>query len=172
MKILSVHLQQFRNHSESLASFGSGINALLGRNGHGKTNIVEALSFLSLTKSFYPAPEKIVLQIGQSWFEVAGEIVGDSGSSHTVVVRYDAESGEKQFAINNVRPESLSSVIGRFPVVLLSPEKSGITFGGPAERRRFLDLVLSQINREYLTSLLEYRRVLTQRRPRGRGPRR
>lgn len=163
MRVTSAHLQHFRNHSQSIAEFGPGVNALLGKNGQGKTNIIEALSFLSLTKSFYAATENTVLQIGKPRFEVAGEFIGDSGSGHKVVVQYDRDSGEKGFTVNNVKPESLSSVIGRFPVVLLSPEKSAITFGGPSERRRFLDLVLSQMNREYLISVLEYRRVLRQR---------
>lgn len=163
MKVSSVHLQHFRNHGNSKANFLPGINALLGKNGQGKTNIIEALSFLSLTKSFYAAGDQVVLQIGERSFEVTGEFTADTGSAHHVTVRYEADPGEKIFAVNNVRPESLSSVIGSFPLVLLSPEKSAITFGGPSERRRFLDLVLSQMSREYLTSVLEYRRVLRQR---------
>jgi DNA replication and repair protein RecF len=76
---------------------------------------------------------------------------------------YHRTPHEKVFTINAAAPETLSSVIGRFPVVVLSPENSTITSGGPAERRKFLDLILSQVSHAYFEDLMEYRRVLKQR---------
>jgi DNA replication and repair protein RecF len=78
-------------------------------------------------------------------------------------VSYDQEAGDKNFLINKAPVERFSEVVGQFPVVVLSPESGGITSGGPADRRRFLDFVIAQASKVYLEDLLEYRRVLRQR---------
>ncbi|MBI5471829.1 MAG: DNA replication/repair protein RecF [Ignavibacteriae bacterium] len=162
MNVVRIHLENFRNHENTTIDFGEGINVLLGNNGQGKTNVLEAVSYLSLTKSFYAASDGTVLQIGKNTFEVEGTIQTDANIQHTVRAAYNRE-GEKQFTVNGNKPDTLASVIGRFPIVVLSPENNAITFGGPAERRRFADLLLSQISRSYLEDSIEYRRVLRQR---------
>lgn len=163
MLIAEVRLRNFRNHADTLLDFGRGINVLWGRNGQGKTNILEAISYLSLTKSFYASSDATAVRFGTNAFEVEGEIVSDSGVRYTVQVTYGLEPGEKAFTVNSARPESLASVIGAFPVVILSPENNAITFGGPAARRRFMDLTLSQVSRVYLDEVLEYRKILRHR---------
>lgn len=163
MNVRSLSVGNFRNHKQSRLDFGSGINALLGMNGQGKTNILEAISYLSLTKSFYAAGDATVLRIGDESFEIEGSVVTDAGGENRVAVTYTRGTGTKEFRINNVRPGNLASVIGRFPIVILSPENSNVTFGGPGDRRRFVDLILCQLSRTYLADLLEYRRVLKQR---------
>ena len=163
MRIAEVRLRNFRNHADTLLEFGGGINVLSGKNGQGKTNILEAISYLSLTKSFYASSDETAVRFGTDSFEVEGVIIAGSGLRYTVQVSYGLRGGEKAFAINSTRPESLASVIGTFPVVILSPENNAITFGGPAARRRFVDLTLSQISRVYLEDILEYRRILRQR---------
>jgi len=163
MLIAEVRLRNFRNHADTLLDFGQGINVLLGRNGQGKTNILEAISYLSLTKSFYASSDATAVRFGTDAFTVEGEIVAGSGVRYTVQVAYGVSGGEKVFTVNNTRPESLASVIGTFPVVILSPENNAITFGGPSARRRFMDLTLSQVSRVYLDDVLEYRRILRQR---------
>jgi DNA replication and repair protein RecF len=78
-------------------------------------------------------------------------------------VVYGRTAGEKEFTVNGLRPERLAAVIGRFPLVILSPDHGAITSGGPSERRKFLDITLAQVSPAYLEDLLEYRRVLRQR---------
>jgi len=163
MIVAWIRLRNFRNHDESSLEFGDGVNVLLGDNGEGKTNVLEAISYLSLTKSFYASADETVLQFGKGSFDIEGSVVTASGIAHRVRVAYSRENGEKAYEVDGARPERLSAVIGRFPIVILSPENSTITSGGPAERRKFVDLVLSQISRAYFESLLEYRRVVRQR---------
>ena len=163
MKIRELHVKKFRNHTHTDAVFGGGINAVLGENGEGKTNLLEAISYLCLTKSFFGSADGIVLQIGEQGFEVSGDLETDSGLQYHVSVSYDHEAGHKNFLINKAPVEKFSEVIGRFPVVVLSPESGAITSGGPADRRRFLDFVIAQASKVYLEDLLEYRRVLRQR---------
>ena len=163
MNLSSVRLRSFRNHGDSQLDFGAGVNVLVGDNGQGKTNILEAISYLSLTKSFYAAGDDTVLQIGRDRFEVEGVIRTASGSDHVVRCIYTQSAHEKIFTVNAATPERFGSVIGRFPIVILSPEHGAITSGGPAERRKFLDLTLSQVSRTYFDDLMEYRRALKQR---------
>jgi DNA replication and repair protein RecF len=163
MIVATVRLRNFRNHAETELRFGDGINVLVGDNGQGKTNIVEAVSYLSLTKSFFGATDATVLRIGCEDFDVWGTIMDGRGIGHTVRVGYGKASGEKEYVLDGSHPERLSSVIGEFPVVILSPEHGAVTSGGPGERRKFIDLLLSQTSRSYLEELLEYRRVLKHR---------
>ena len=163
MNVRRVHLEWFRNHTDSDLELGGKVNVLHGKNGQGKTNVLEALSCLCLTKSFYAANDSTLVQFGREGFRVEGWFAGDAGMEQRVCLTYARSSGEKVYTINGIREEKLSSVIGLFPVVILAPESSAITFGGPSDRRRFMDLLLSQLSRAYFDDLLEYRQVLRQR---------
>jgi DNA replication and repair protein RecF len=177
MILSGIRLSNFRNHAVTEISFGSGLNALFGENGQGKTSVLEAVSYLSLTKSFYAASDADCVRIGTDRLELEGTMVAESGVAHTIRVAYALAPPEKIFSVDAAPPESLASVIGRFPAVVLSPENSAITFGGPADRRRFVDLTLAQVSGAYLRDLMEYRRILRQRnriladaRSRGHAP--
>lgn len=163
MKVRYVRLQNFRNHSESVLEPGSGVNVLLGKNGQGKTNMLEAISCLGLTKSFYAANDATLVQLGHNAFLVEGVLVGDAGIEQHVDLSYTKDQAAKTYAVDGERFERLASAIGLFPLVILSPENSAITFGGPANRRKFIDMVLCQLSRSYFEDLLEYRHVLRQR---------
>ena len=163
MKLAQISIKNFRNHRETRLEFGDAVNVLSGGNGEGKTNVLEAICYFALAKSFYSAGDPTTLKIGEEAFELDGRIHSGSGGEHRITIRYSAKTGEKSIAINRVPLERLHSLIGRFPVVLLSPESERIISGPPGERRKFLDLVLSQQSRTYFEDLLEYRRVLKQR---------
>jgi DNA replication and repair protein RecF len=163
MHLARLTLKNFRNHLDTSFDFGEGINVLLGDNGQGKTNVIEAISYLCLTKSFYAASDALVLHFGKEMFEVESDIVAENGHHRHVRVAYAAETNEKVFAVNKQRMEPFSSVIGTFPVVICSPEHTPITTGSPAERRKFVDLVISQSSAVYFHDLVEYRRVLRHR---------
>jgi DNA replication and repair protein RecF len=163
MIVQRLQLQRFRNHASTEVALGSHVNGLVGNNGQGKTNILEALSYLSLTKSFFGTTDRTVLQHGAASFELIGQVQDAGGKTHTVQIVYDRETNQKMVSVNGVRAESMASVIGLFPVVVLAPEHGKITAGSPGERRKFIDMVLSQLSRSYLEDMLEYRRVLKQR---------
>jgi DNA replication and repair protein RecF len=163
MILSGIRLSNFRNHAATEIAFGPGLNALFGDNGQGKTSLLEAVSYLSLTKSFYAASDSDAVRIGADGFELEGTMVSATGVTHRIRVAYVATPPGKTFTVDALPPESLASVIGRFPAVVLSPENSAITFGGPAERRKFVDLTLAQVSGAYLRDLMEYRRILRQR---------
>jgi len=163
MILSRIRLRNFRNHAATTVEFGDGINAFLGDNGQGKTNILEAVSYLSLTKSFYASGDAEVIGIGGETFDLEGSLVSDAGVQHQVRVACARMPQEKKILVNGTHPSRLAAVIGRFPVVVLSPENGPITFGGPGERRKFMDMTLSQISGAYLEDILEYRKALRQR---------
>ena len=163
MILSRIRLGNFRNHSTTAIEFGEGINAFLGENGQGKTNILEAVSYLSLTKSFYASGDAEAIEIGAAGFEVEGVFISDAGVQHQVRVTCSRLPQAKRFVVNGAPPARLADVIGRFPIVVLSPENGPITFGGPGERRKYMDLALSQVSGAYLEDILEYRKALRQR---------
>jgi DNA replication and repair protein RecF len=163
LKLQRIVLDNFRNHSSTLINCSPGINIFFGNNGEGKTNILEGISYFCLARSFYAANDSIVMKIGAPGFTATGKILSDSGVKYEIQIEYDRELNQKTVTVNKARVEKASSLIGWFPVVILSPEQSTITFGSPADRRRFIDFVVSQSSRTYLGSLIDYRRILKQR---------
>ena len=163
MRLVRLEVNQFRNHRHSAVECSLNSNVFLGNNGEGKTNVLEAISFLCLTKSFYAASDVTALQLGSEWFRVEGDMQSDEGVRYALRLTYDGVTGTKKMFINNASVERLSSVVGEFPIVVLSPENSSITFGSPGDRRKFIDLVISQSSKSYFEDLLEYRKILRQR---------
>ena len=163
MHLTTLRLRRFRNHSDSWFDFGDGTNILLGDNGHGKTNVIEAISYLCLTKSFFATNDSLAVQFESPLFEIEGTFVSDSAAKYNTRVAYDARQEEKLCTINRNPVEPFSSIVGKFPVVICAPEHAPITSEGPFERRKFVDFVLSQSYPAYFQHLLEYRKVLKQR---------
>jgi DNA replication and repair protein RecF len=163
MRLTELRLRNFRNHRDSSFEFDDGTNVILGDNGQGKTNVIEGIAYLGFTKSFYATHDSCAVQIGQQLFEVNGVFVKDSQREYAVRLAYSQEKKEKLYSVNKGVVEQLTSVIGQFPIVICSPEHAPITTEGPSERRKFIDLILSQSNATYLQNLIDYRKVLRQR---------
>jgi DNA replication and repair protein RecF len=163
LNLQRIVLENFRNHSSTLIDCSPGINLFLGNNGEGKTNILEGISYFCLAKSFFSASDSIVIKIGEPGFTATGNILSDSGIEYEIQVSYDREFSQKTVTVNREKIDKASSLIGWFPVVILSPDQSTITLGSPLDRRRFIDFVISQSSRIYLENLIEYRRILKQR---------
>lgn len=163
MRIRDLKVENFRNHDRAVFAWSPRGNLIVGPNGAGKTSLLEAISFLALTKSFSANNDSEVLSLGKEYFEVEGTFETDDGVLSVVHVGYDARKSEKVVLINGGRVDRLSSVIGKYPVVILSPEQGSIPRGTPAERRRFVDMVISQASVSYCADLVEYRKVVRQR---------
>lgn len=163
MRIDTLRMVNVRNHADSSARFLPGLNVLVGANGQGKTSVLEAVSVLCLTKSFTAVTDATLLRRGEEQFAVEGRLTGDGGTGWTVRAAYGGSPRVKGVTVNGAPAETLASVIGRFPAVVLAPEFGAITAGAPADRRRFLDMLLAQVSGAYLQDVLDYRRVLRQR---------
>lgn len=163
MKLKSIELKNFRNHVSTSIQCSTGINIFLGNNGEGKTNILEGISYSCLTKSFFAESDLLVLKFGEKVFTAEGIIVSDGGIEYEVCVEFDSTLNQKTIMVNHSKIEKASLLVGQFPLVILSPDQSAITHGTPAERRKFIDFIISQTSRKYLEGLIEYRKILRQR---------
>jgi DNA replication and repair protein RecF len=163
LKLQRLVLESFRNHEQTVVDCSLGVNLFLGDNGGGKTNILEGISYLCLSKSFYAVNDTVVMNINGNGFTATGTFLSDSNIFFEVRVMFDKLKNQKLITVNKTKVDKASSLVGRFPVVILSPEQSSITIGAPSDRRRFVDFVLSQSSRAYLESLIDYRRILKQR---------
>ncbi len=138
------------------------MNIFYGRNGAGKTNLLEAIHYAALTKSFLNAADSECLKFGATHFEIDAVWQNDRGVEASVRVYFSNEEGKTVF-VNRSPLESFSRIVGEFPCVSLSPFDIALVQGAPQERRRFLDSSIAQTNKAYLEDLLAYRRLLSQR---------
>ena len=162
MILRSIRLFSFRAHADTSVTIAPKVNLLHGPNGAGKTNILEAIHYLCLSKSFIASNDNYVLRKQCPYFEVEGHFEGEQRPELRVRLVYVPSEGKRIF-INGAPLERLSQIVGLLPVVVFSPEAQALTAGGPEERRRFLDNIMSQARPVYLDDLLKYRRTLRQR---------
>jgi len=161
MVLSSISLVNIRKHIETKIDFAKRLNYIVGENGVGKTTILEAIYYLCTTKSCLTSSDSEAVKIGEDGFIIKGDLSGRTAKN--VKVSYSAVENKKSYTMNNKQVNRFSEVIGKFPLVLLSPGDHSITQGYPAERRKFVDSVISQSNKTYLDLLIEYNRTLRQR---------
>lgn len=154
----SLELANFRSYEQAKFDLGEGITLVAGPNASGKTNLLESLFTLAVTKSFR-ANDQELIHHGQNHFRVVAETAG-----HTFAIGYSTEDGRriKQITHDGVK-KSLTSHIGNLQLVLFEPNDLGLISGPPEARRRYLDYILCQTDRNYLLALQRYRRILKQR---------
>ena len=162
MVLKKLNLVNFRNYVDEEIVFNRGINILFGQNGQGKTNILESLYYLGLTKSFRTNNDQNLILNNAPFFRIEGEFSTDVKRKVVVSLALSLSEG-KRLKVNQQKIPKFSDYIGTVPLVLLAPSDLEISQGGPHRRRQFLDIMLSQSSPLYLHHLLEYRRALRQR---------
>ncbi len=154
-------LKAFRNYTDADLELGPGLNLVIGPNGHGKTNLVEAVYFLCLGRSFRERIDRRLIMFGAPQARLCGDVEW-AGRGHKVEVAW-RRSGSKKAWLDGAKLGRISELVGKTPVVSLTPEDGSLVHGDPGARRRFLDIVLAQTDRSYLSALKRYRRALLQR---------
>ncbi len=162
MRVRRLFFRNVRNHSTTNLEAAGGVNIITGLNGQGKTSILEAISLCTMTRSFVGTQDAYLLRRGARTFEARVEGISDYGVPRRFEVRYEPGLG-KMISVDSSPAANAAQVIGAAPTVILAPDMKAITNGAPAERRRFLDIVISQAKRRYLEDLIQYRRILKQR---------
>lgn len=162
MRLKSISIENFRNHRHLEFEPGQRITNIYGCNGSGKTTILEAIHYCSLTRGFIGNSDRDCLMFGEEMFTIRSSFENDLGSETRVVVAY-AMQKEKRILVNDQELQTFSRHIGFIPCVTFTPRELVIITGGPAERRRFMDTAICQYDRKYLSDLMQYRRVLQQR---------
>jgi DNA replication and repair protein RecF len=161
MYLKSLSLLQFKNYKEASLEFIPKINCFTGDNGTGKTNLLDAIYYLSFCKSFSNPADSQNILIDNDFFVIQGQYkVNGSGDE----VYCGVKKGQKKiFKRNKKEYDRLSDHIGNYPLVLIYPGDVQLIHGGSDERRKFLDGVISQNNKEYLHHLLDYNKAVLQR---------
>jgi DNA replication and repair protein RecF len=161
MFLRQLELLHFKNYPEAVFQFSEGINCITGPNGSGKTNVLDAIHYLSLCKSYFTATDTQNLMRGESMMMIKG--VFEKGGNSDEVICHFKTGQKKQMRLNGKEYSRLADHIGLFPVVMIAPTDHELITGGSDERRRFIDRILSQVNRQYLEQLNQYLRTLEQR---------
>ena len=161
MFIESIELKNYRNYGELHMDFDPGTNVLYGDNAQGKTNILEAVYVCATTKSHRGSKDREIIEFGEDESHIKMQLRKDD-----VPYRIDMhlkKNKTKGVAVNGIPIRRASELFGIVNVVFFSPEDLNLIKNGPADRRRFIDLELCQLNRLYVHSLVQYNRVVIQR---------
>lgn len=161
MKLKSLKLNNFRNYEYLDINFDKDINILYGDNAQGKTNILESIYFATTTKSHKGSKEKELIKFDCDNAHI--ELIVNKKEIEYCIDIHLKKNQTKGIAINKIPIKKASELFGIVNVVFFSPEDLNIIKNGPAERRRFIDLELSQLNKIYLSNLGNYNKIIIQR---------
>ncbi len=161
-----MYLQQlsvinFKNYAEAELTFSDGVNAFTGDNGAGKTNLLDAIHYLSLCKSYFNPIDSQQIKQGADFFIINGNF--NKNNKHEKIACAVKRNQKKQFKHNKKDYQRLADHIGLFPLVMISPYDTSIITEGSEERRKFIDNVLSQTDHHYLDEVIAYNKVLNSR---------
>lgn len=163
MRLSHLGVRHFRNLAALELEFPSDGVVVVGENGHGKTNLLEAIHYLVLFRSFRGAPDADLVEFEAPGFHLEAAVRHGDGGERRVAAGFDAALGRKRVTVDAAVASPLSAAIGVLRAVVLSPADRDLVAGSPAGRRRYLDVILSLTWRGYLEALRRYRRALRQR---------
>jgi len=161
LSLKHISLFQYKNYLKESFSFDKQIIGIHGNNGVGKTNLLDAIYYLSFTRSYFYKSDLQNVHQGKSGFRLEGEF--NSGGQDQKVTCILRETGRKEVSLNDEIYQRLSAHIGKFPSVIITPDDARIVTEGSDERRRYADALLCQLDSQYLQNLIEYNRLLQQR---------
>jgi DNA replication and repair protein RecF len=163
----SLALRDFRNLERLDAEFPAAGVAIIGENGQGKSNLLEAVYYLHLLRSMRGARDVDVVRFGAHGFHVSARV--DGGAHHELSAGFERAGRRKRVKLDGAEPQRLSDALGALPCVLFSPADLELVAGSPNARRRYLDILLALSSRPYLAALQRYRHALAQRNAALRG---
>jgi len=157
----TIILTQFKNYPNAQFDFKERISGICGRNGAGKTNLLDAIYYCCFTKSYFTKTDSQNVHYGSSGFRIEARFELEEQPVNIVCIL--RETGRKEFLWQGEAYTKFASHIGRLPCVIIAPDDVQIITGGSEERRRFLDALLCQLDQAYLQRLMDYNKVLQQR---------
>jgi DNA replication and repair protein RecF len=159
MKIQKLKLNNFRNYEKLDLEFSPYVNILYGQNGTGKTNIVESIYYLALTKSFRVNNDRLLIKKGAVAASVSGDVLTNVSTNYKISIK---ESGKKT-EIDGTKQEKVSDYVSNINVILFQPDDTRIITDAPSYRRKLLNIEISQLHKEYLLLLSGYDKILKHR---------
>ena len=162
MRLKRLSLLNFKNLSQTDIALSEGINCFVGDNGAGKTNVLDAIYYLSMSKSAFTMTDGQSVRHGEEFFFTEGAYSTDGGGQEQVVCSFSRRTG-KVLKRNGKEYDRVADHVGLFPVVIVSPRDTDLITDAAEERRRYLNGFISQLDRVYLNSIMRYNAVLTER---------
>lgn len=165
MYITRLLLSNFKNYENLDVTFSNNVNCLVGNNGVGKTNLLDALYYLSFCKSYLNPIDNQNIRTDADFFAIHGQYhIDEPGDDGEVSVSCTLQRGQsKKIKFNKKTCATLTEHIGRLPLVIVSPSDQNLILGGSDVRRKFIDGIISQADRGYLQNLVAYQKALEQR---------
>ena len=164
MILEQLSLINYKNVRETTLLFSPKINCLVGHNGAGKTNVLDAIYYLSFCHSVQTNQDSMIIRHGEDFFMIEGRYAASSDPADDMVISCGMKRGtKKHFRRDKKEYKRLSEHIGLIPMVLVSPNDTLLIDGGSDERRRLMDLVISQLDHAYIEALIRYNKALQQR---------
>lgn len=160
MYLEELSINNFRNYSEAKLTFSPATNILIGKNAQGKTNLLEAIYVLAMTRSHRTNNDHELLRFKTNSATIRGTLINQLGKTKLGI---DLSNKGKKARVNQLEQAKLSQYIGKMNVILFAPEDLSLVKGSPAVRRRFIDMEFGQIDANYLYNLSQYKAVLKQR---------
>ncbi|WP_027421218.1 DNA replication/repair protein RecF [Crocinitomix catalasitica] len=161
MHLESLNLINFKNYTEGNLAFSSDINVFVGDNGAGKTNLLDAIYYLSFCRSFLNPIDKQSIRLNEKFFILNGTFVK---LDKKINISCSVQEGQKKKVKRNKKEyDKISDHIGSFPSVVISPYDTNLIIEGSETRRKFIDSIIAQVDRVYLETLMRYNKVLQQR---------
>ena len=161
LSLQHISLIQFKNYSNRSFDFPARVIGICGKNGVGKTNLLDAIHYLCFTRSYFTRLDGTNVQHGNSGFRLEGDFELQGKPEKAVCIL--RETGRKEFLVNDAAYDKFSQHIGRYPCVVIAPDDAELITGDSKERRGFLDALLCQLDADYLQQLIIYKKVLEQR---------
>lgn len=158
MHLESLHLLSFKNYQEANVRFSPKINVLVGKNGSGKTNLLDSIFYLGLTKSAFSPTDLQCIRQGDSFFMVKG-LFKREDRSHDISIMVQ-QGAKKILREDSSDYQKISDHVGKYPMVLIAPDDVDLIKEGSENRRRFMDGIISQLDRVYLDNLMQYNHAL------------
>ena len=162
MQLNTLQLINFKNYSESKFEFSNRINIFVGDNGAGKTNVLDAIYYNSFCKSYFNPIDSQNIRHKEEFFSIKGIYTNGNESKDEILVALKRNE-RKRVKLNTKEYSRLADHIGLFPLVIISPSDSNMIYGGSEDRRKYIDGVISQFDKHYLDTLLNYNKVLHHR---------
>lgn len=165
MYLQRLQLNNFKNYTELDVSFSHNVNCLVGNNGVGKTNLLDALYYLSFCKSYFTAIDSQNIRQDSDFFAIQGSyVINDDTPEELTSVLCTLQRGQaKKMKYNKKSCATFAEHIGRLPLVIVTPSDQNLILGGSEVRRKFVDGIISQVDRNYLQTLLSYQKAVEQR---------
>ena len=161
MHLENISLNNFKNYESAKVHLSKEINCFVGKNGSGKTNLLDAIYYLSITKSAFTAQDVQCMRHDETYFSIRGEYLLEEKKRTAIC---GLQTGKKKLIKLDDKPyRRASEHIGKLPLVLIAPDDTDVIRGGSEDRRKFFDAIISQTDQQYLQNLIKYNHTMKQR---------